>query len=75
MKPQSCYQLSLDDSVPSSMTNTDFHSAGQWYGASAGNTVGENSRLLPNPNALVAFSALTLLVGQQEGHLTCKKMG
>jgi len=24
---------------------------------------------------LVAFSALTLLVGQQEGHLACKKMG
>jgi len=23
---------------------------------------------LPNPNALVAFSALTLLVGWQEGH-------
>ena len=30
-------------------------------------------RLLPNPNALVAFSALTLLVGQQEGHPACKK--
>jgi len=27
----------------------------------------------PNPNALVAFSALTLLVGRQEGHLGCKK--
>jgi len=25
-----------------------------------------------NPNALVAFSALTLLVGQQEGHPACK---
>jgi len=24
---------------------------------------------------LVAFSALTLLVGQQEGHLACKKWG
>jgi len=24
---------------------------------------------------LVAFSALTLLVGQQEGHLACKKYG
>ena len=24
---------------------------------------------------LVAFSALTLLVGRQEGHLACKKMG
>ena len=32
-------------------------------------------RLLPNPNALVAFSALTLLVGRQEGHPACKKMG
>jgi len=43
----------------------------------AGNTVEENSsvRLLPNPNALVAFSALALLVGQQEGHPTCKKWG
>jgi len=27
------------------------------------------------PNALVAFSALTLLVGRQEGHPACKKMG
>ena len=26
-------------------------------------------------SALVAFGALTLLVGQQEGHLVCKKMG
>ena len=26
-----------------------------------------------NPNALVAFSALTLLVGRQEGHLAYKK--
>jgi len=25
--------------------------------------------------ALVAFSALTLLVGRQEGHPTCKKYG
>ena len=31
--------------------------------------------LLPNANALVAFSALTLLVGQQEGHPACKNMG
>ena len=30
-------------------------------------------RLLPNPNALVAFSALTLLVGRQEGHPARKK--
>jgi len=27
----------------------------------------------PNPNALVAFSALMLLVGRQEGHPACKK--
>jgi len=26
-------------------------------------------------SALVAFSALTLLVGWQEGHPACKKMG
>jgi len=26
-------------------------------------------------NALVAFSALTLLVGRQEGHPVCKKWG
>jgi len=29
--------------------------------------------VLPNPNALVAFSALMLLVGWQEGHPACKK--
>jgi len=29
----------------------------------------------PNPNVLVAFSALTLLVGWQEGNPACKKMG
>ena len=32
----------------------------------------------PNPNALIAFSALTLLVapfGRQEGHPACKKWG
>jgi len=29
--------------------------------------------LLPNPSALVAFSALMLLVGRQEGHPACKK--
>jgi len=28
-----------------------------------------------NQLLLVAFSALTLLVGQQEGHPACKKMG
>jgi len=27
------------------------------------------------PDHSVAFSALTLLVGQQEGHLACKKYG
>jgi len=27
----------------------------------------------PNPNALVAFSALMLLLGRQEGHPACKK--
>jgi len=32
-------------------------------------------RLYPNPNALVAFSALTLLVGRQEGRPACKKNG
>jgi len=31
--------------------------------------------LLPDLNVLVAFSALTLLVGWQEGHLACKKWG
>ena len=30
---------------------------------------------LPNPNALVAFSALILLVVRQEGHPACKKYG
>jgi len=43
------------------------------YGDGAGNSVEE--KLLPNPNALVAFSALTLLFGQQEGHPACKKYG
>jgi len=43
-------------------------------GDSAGNTVEENSSV-PNPNVLVAFSALTLLVGWQEGHPACKKWG
>jgi len=28
----------------------------------------------PNPNALVAFSALTLLVGRQGRHPACKKL-
>ena len=31
--------------------------------------------LLLNPNALVAVSAFTLLVGRQEGHPACKKWG
>jgi len=26
------------------------------------------------PSVLIAFSALTLLVGQQEGHPACKKL-
>ena len=30
---------------------------------------------LDNPNALVSFSALTLLVGWQEGHPACKQWG
>jgi len=34
-----------------------------------------NLGLLPNPNALVAFIALTLLVGRQEEHPACKKYG
>jgi len=47
------------------------------YGDGAGNNVEENSSvyLLPNPNALVAFSTLALLAGWQEGHPACKKMG
>jgi len=44
------------------------------YGDGAGNTI-QNSHFLPNPNVLVAFSALTLLVGRQEGHPACKKWG
>ena len=46
------------------------------YGDGACNTVEENSSVfLPNPNVLIAFSALTLLVSRQEGHQTCKIMG
>ena len=45
------------------------------YGDGAGNTIEENSRLLPNLDALVAFSASTLLVGWQEGHPACKNVG
>ena len=44
---------------------------GHWYGDGAGNTTEENSNL----NALVAFNALILLVGRQEGYLACKEMG
>ena len=44
---------------------------GTWYGDSAGNTVEENSSAF----SLVAFSALTLLVGRQEGHPARKKYG
>ena len=42
----------------------------QWYRDGAGITVD-----LRNPNVLVAFSALTMLVRRQEGHPACKKMG
>jgi len=44
------------------------------YGDGAGNTIEENSSIFSNPNALAAFSALTLLVGQQEGHPARKKI-
>jgi len=33
---------------------------------------GAGNAVLPNPNALVAFSALMLLVGRQEGHRPVK---
>ena len=47
------------------------------YGDGAGNTAEENSSVfsLIRMHALVAFSALTLLVGQQEGHPACKRWG
>ena len=48
------------------------------HGDGAGNTVEENSSvfsLIRMRNALVAFSALTLLVGRQEGHPARKNMG
>jgi len=46
------------------------------YGDGADNTVEKNSSVFfLNPNALDAFSALTLLVGRQEGHPACKKYG
>jgi len=46
------------------------------YGDGAGNTVEENSSVFsPDPNALVAFGALMLFVGRQEGHPACKKYG
>jgi len=32
-------------------------------------------QVTPNPNVLVAFSALTLLAGRQEVHPACKKYG
>jgi len=35
--------------------------------------VSNNNELVGN--ALVAFSALTLLIGRQEGHPACKKYG
>jgi len=44
------------------------------YGDGAGNTIEENSSIFSLiRDALVAFSALTLLVGRQEGYPTCKK--
>ena len=46
------------------------------YRDGAGNTVEENSGVFSLIQMkLVAFSALTLLVGRQEGHLACKKWG
>jgi len=42
------------------------------YGDGAANTVEENSIVFSSPNAPVAFSALMLLVGRQEGHPACK---
>jgi len=46
------------------------------YGDDVGNTVKRDLKpLLPNPNALAAFSVLTLLVGRQEGRPACKKVG
>jgi len=42
------------------------------YGDGAGNTIEENSSIFSLiPNVLVAFSALMLLVGRQEGHPAC----
>ena len=50
-----------------------------WYGNGAYGTetvqVTPLRRTLPNPNALVAFSALTLFIGWQERHPACKKHG
>ena len=51
------------------------------YGDGAGNTIEENSSVFSliqmryALHALDAFSALTLLVGWQEGHPACKKWG
>jgi len=42
-------------------------------GDDAGNTT-EELASSPYPNALVAFSALSLLVGRQEGHPAHKKI-
>ena len=41
----------------------------------AGNTIEENSSVFSIPNTLVAFNALTLLVGRQKGHPAHKKYG
>jgi len=43
-----------------------------WNGDGAGNTVEENSSVFSLIRMRVAFSALTLLVGRQEGHPACK---
>ena len=46
-----------------------------WVGGFSQVTSLRISRLFPNPNVLVAFSALTILGGRQEGHPVCKKWG
>ena len=45
------------------------------YGDGAGNTIEENSSVFSLIRMRVASSALTLLVGWQEGHPACKKYG
>jgi len=48
---------------------------GWWYGDSAGDTVEENSSVFSLIRMHKSFSALTLLVGQQERHPACKNGG